>query len=139
MSIRARALRCRMRPGNRGQSKLSDPSSGWRLKMTRFGFMSVPVCIAVFAGMASAQTPAKVDFARDIVQLFRQNCTGCHGPSMQQAGLRLDRKSSVMKAFSRRVVPGSSENSFLYHRVSGSEFGPQMPPTGDLRPEQIKL
>jgi ankyrin repeat protein len=39
----------------------------------------------------------------------------------------------------RRVVPGSSENSFLYHRITGSEYGLQMPPTGPLRAEQIAL
>src|SRR5207237_1118410 len=32
----------------------------------------------------------------------------------------------------------SSENSFLYHRVSGSDFGLQMPPTGPLKPEQVQ-
>ena len=50
--------------------------------------------------------------------------------------MRLDRRSSVMKSFSRRVVPGSSSNSFLYYRLIG-EYGAQMPPTGALRPEQI--
>jgi ankyrin repeat protein len=87
----------------------------------------------------SAQVPAKVDFAKDILPLLRQNCVGCHGPAMQQNGLRLDRKSSAMKPFSRRVTAGSSENSFLYHRIAGDEYGPQMPPTGALRPEQIAL
>jgi ankyrin repeat protein len=51
--------------------------------------------------------------------------------------MRLDRKSSVISR--RGVVPGSSENSFLFHRISGSAFGMQMPPTGPLRPEQINI
>ena len=51
------------------------------------------------------------------------------------SGLRLDRKSAVISR--RGVVPGSSANSFLFHRVSGSEYGMQMPPTGPLKPEQI--
>ncbi len=86
-----------------------------------------------------SQTPAKIDFGRDVQPILRQNCVGCHGPAQQQAGMRLDRKSSAMKGFSRRIVPGSSENSFVYHRLVGSEFGPQMPPTGALRPEQIAI
>jgi len=93
----------------------------------------------LFTGILSSQVAAKVDFAKDILPLFRQNCLGCHGPAVQQAGLRLDRKSSAMKPFSRRVSAGSSENSFLYHRISSTEYGPQMPPTGALRPEQIAL
>jgi hypothetical protein len=44
-----------------------------------------------------------------------------------------------MKPGIRRVVPCSSENSFLYHRVAGSDFGLQMLPTGALRPEQIQI
>ena len=105
--------------------------------MARPGFIWVPLGLSLFTGILSSQVAAKVDFAKDILPLFRQNCLGCHGPAVQQAGLRLDRKSSAMKPFSRRVSAGSSENSFLYHRISSTEYGPQMPPTGALRPEQI--
>jgi N-acyl-D-amino-acid deacylase len=85
------------------------------------------------------QTPAKVDFARDVQPVFRQNCIGCHGPTVQNNGLRVDRRSSVMKPGSRRVMPGSLENSFLYHRLVGTDFGLQMPPTGALHAEQIQI
>ncbi len=88
------------------------------------------------AMLAQAQTPAKVDFAQDVQPLLRQNCVGCHGPLKQNGGLRLDRRSSAMKPISRRIVPGNSANSLLYHRVIG-EFGAPMPPTGDLKPEQV--
>ena len=84
-----------------------------------------------------AQTNAKVDFARDIQPIFRQNCVGCHGQSQANAGLRLDQKSSALKYGARRITPGSIENSFLYHRLTGNDFGMQMPPTGALKPEQI--
>jgi ankyrin repeat protein len=83
--------------------------------------------------------PAKTDFERDVLPIFRQSCVGCHGPSQQMQGLRLDRRSSVFKNGARRVAPGSSENSFLYHRLIGTEYGLQMPPTGALRPEQVSL
>jgi len=86
-----------------------------------------------------SQAPAKVDFARDVQPIFRQNCVGCHGPTIQNNGLRVDRRSSVMKPGSRRVMPGSLENSFLYHRLVGSDFGLQMPPTGPLHAEQIQI
>lgn len=86
-----------------------------------------------------AQAPAKVDFARDIQPIFRQSCVGCHGPSQANAGLRLDQKSSALQYGARRVTPGSVENSFLYHRLTGNDFGMQMPPTGPLKPEQIAV
>ncbi len=91
----------------------------------------------MLAGALPGQAPAKVDFARDVQPLLQQNCVGCHGPTAQNGGMRLDRKSSALKE--RRIVPGSSVNSFVYHRVSGTEFGAQMPPTGDLRPEEVTL
>jgi ankyrin repeat protein len=105
----------------------------WTLRSVRGA-----ACASLIAASVSAQTPAKVDFARDVLPIFRQNCVGCHGPSQQLNGLRLDRKSSVFKNGLRRVVPGSSANSFLIHRLSGTEYGIQMPPTGALPPAQIE-
>jgi ankyrin repeat protein len=101
------------------------------------GLRVAPLALASFvAGTVSGQTPAKVDFARDVMPILRQNCVGCHGPAQQTGGLRLDRKSAVINR--RGVVPGSIENSFLYHRISGNAYGMQMPPTGSLKPEQIQ-
>lgn len=106
--------------------------------MTIAKFAVSTAVAACLAGQAIAQTP-KVDFARDVQPIFRQNCIGCHGPALATNGLRIDRKSSVLKEGARRVVPGSSENSFLYHRLVGADYGLQMPPTGALKPEQIAI
>ena len=96
------------------------------------------VLLAASTLSAQSPTPAKVDFATDVQPILRANCVECHGPQKQRAGMRLDRKSSVMKFSSRRVVPGSSANSFLYHRIIG-EYGQQMPPDGALKPDQIAI
>jgi ankyrin repeat protein len=106
---------------------------------SRISSRCVATLIFIIGGALSAQTPAKIDFGRDVQPIFRQNCVGCHGPSQQMNGLRLDQRSSVFKNGLRRVVPGSSENSFLYHRLIGTEYGLQMPPAGPLRPEQISV
>ena len=107
--------------------------------MARSGFAVISLLILMPAGVLCAQTsaPPKVDFGRDVLPIFRQQCGDCHGPAKQRAGMRLDRRSSAMKSFTRRIVPGSSANSFVYYRIAGDSFGPQMPPTGALRPEQI--
>jgi ankyrin repeat protein len=109
--------------------------------LARSGFATISLCLAIVTGIASAQTspPAKVDFGRDVLPIFRGQCGDCHGAAKQRAGMRLDRRSSVMKSFSRRVVPGSSSNSFVYHRLIGDGYGAPMPPTGSLRPEQIEI
>jgi ankyrin repeat protein len=103
-----------------------------------WGYRFAPSALSFFALVAAlhAQTTTTVDFARDVLPILRQNCFGCHGPALQSSGLRLDRKSVVISR--RGVVPGSSENSFLFHRITGSDYGMQMPPTGPLRPEQIR-
>jgi ankyrin repeat protein len=88
------------------------------------------------AALMPAQSASKVDFAKDVMPILRQNCAGCHGPAQQISGFRVDRRSIVINR--RGVVPGSSENSFLFHRISGNEYGMQMPPTGALRPEQLQ-
>ncbi|MGA2588923.1 MAG: ankyrin repeat domain-containing protein [Bryobacteraceae bacterium] len=102
-------------------------------------FTAFAVAVLCLVPQVFSQAPAKVDFARDVQPIFRQNCIGCHGPKVQNNGLRLDRRSSVLKPGTRRVMPGSIENSFLYHRLIGTDFGLQMPPTGPLRPEQIQI
>jgi len=93
------------------------------------------------ASTAQAQPSARVDFARDVQPLLRQRCTSCHGPSQQMAGLRLDRRGDAMRGSTYGTVigPGNGEASRLYLRVSGTERGVQMPPTGALTAEQIAL
>ena len=86
-----------------------------------------------------AQTPPKVEFVRDVQPVFRQYCIGCHGPSQQMNGLRLDDRASVFKAGARRVVPGGSENSLVYLRLIGSDYGLQMPPTGALPDDRVRI
>ncbi|HUB78341.1 MAG TPA: ankyrin repeat domain-containing protein [Bryobacteraceae bacterium] len=102
--------------------------------MERFKIGELALYSMVLAGVLGAQT-AKIDFAKDVQPIFQKNCVPCHGPALQSSGMRLDRKSVVMGR--RGVVPGSSENSFLFHRISGNDYGLQMPPTGALRAEQI--
>jgi ankyrin repeat protein len=105
--------------------------------MRGLGFARPLLCSFALAGVVSAQPPAKVDFAWDVLPIFRQNCVPCHGPTQQNSGMRVDRRSVVLGR--RGVVPGSSENSLLFHRITGNAYGLQMPPTGPLRPEQIQI
>jgi ankyrin repeat protein len=109
------------------------------MNRTRSGLLGAAVACLSFTGSTAAEPPAKIDFATDVQPLLRENCTECHGKAKQKGGLRLDRKSSALKAFSRRIVPGSSDNSMVYHRLIGNEYGTQMPPTAELRPEKIAV
>lgn len=104
--------------------------------MLKLSFVQTACGLCLVAGSAAAQTPASVDFARDVQPILRQSCISCHGPNLQNGDLRLDRKSSAIRG--RRVVPGGAANSILLHKLDGDPlYGPQMPPTGPLKPEQI--
>src|SRR3954469_23441045 len=93
------------------------------------------LCSLVFVRLLPAQTSPRVDFAKDVLPILRQNCVTCHSGTQPASGMRLDRKSAVINR--RGIVPGSAENSFLFHRISGNDYGMQMPPTGALKLEQI--
>ena len=100
----------------------------------------IVVVVAACFEAPVAQTPERVDFARDVQPILRQHCIGCHGAALHQAGLRLDRRSDAMRGGTTTpgvIHPGDGRSSILYIKISSAEFGPQMPPTGPLRPEQI--
>ncbi|HEY0872027.1 MAG TPA: ankyrin repeat domain-containing protein [Vicinamibacterales bacterium] len=87
-----------------------------------------------------AQQPVKVDFARDVQPILRQQCYDCHGPEKQKNGLRLDRRRDAMRGGTIAVIgPGNAAGSRLYQRLIGHEFGTQMPPTRPLPESQISV
>src|SRR5438477_5175431 len=78
-------------------------------------------------------------FAAEIQPLLKEKCVGCHGPTQQMSGYRLDRRSTAFRGLLRpNIIPGSSASSRLYHRISGVQFGPQMPPAGALAADEIE-
>lgn len=109
----------------------------FRLGFHGSSLLGAALGLAVFSGNLFAES--KVDFAKDVMPIFRQNCVECHGPNKQKNGMRLDRKSSAIKTRTRRIVPGNSANSMVYRRLIGEDFGTQMPPKGPLPANQIEL
>ncbi|MEO8367793.1 MAG: ankyrin repeat domain-containing protein [Candidatus Solibacter sp.] len=100
--------------------------------------MPSKIVFGLLAGSALvAQVPAKVDFGREVLPILREHCVECHGPAQQMRGFRLDRRRDALPnrvgANGARIVPGKSESSLLYRRVSAG----QMPPGGALGKEQI--
>jgi ankyrin repeat protein len=101
------------------------------------GAVLVATTVASTTQSPSTQT---VDFVRDVQPIFRQSCHGCHGPSQQMSGFRLDRRSDAMRGGTIAVIgPGNSEGSRMYQRLIGDAFGPQMPPTGALPEHQVAV
>ena len=113
-----------------------------RSRRLRSAAQLVTACVCALAAVGirlHGQTAAKVDFAAEIQPLLKEKCAGCHGPTQQMSGYRLDRRSTAFRGLLRpNIIPGSSASSRLYHRISGVQFGPQMPPAGALAADEIE-
>jgi ankyrin repeat protein len=109
--------------------------------MLRSYLVGAVLCALLSPTTLLAQVPEKVDFRRDVLPLFRQNCFECHGPTKQKHTYRLDRRSVAMRGPTPVIVPGNSAASRLYHRVLGksNEFGNPMPPSGPLKPSDVAV
>src|SRR5262245_58812314 len=106
-----------------------------------FRVAACSILVVVLSSRSSpGQTPTKIDFGRDVQPIFKAHCIGCHGPTQQMNGFRLDRRRDAMKGGTLAMIgPGNSAGSRLYFRLIGNQFGMQMPPTGPLSREQIDI
>jgi len=80
-------------------------------------------------------------FAASIRPILAARCYTCHGPDVQQNGLRLDSLDAILKGSDngRVVLPGSSERSPLVRRLMARDR-PQMPYGGPpLSAEDVAL
>src|SRR5689334_2172439 len=82
-----------------------------------------------------------VDYLADVKPLLAQNCYACHGPEVQQSGLRLDLRQNALRGgdYGPVIVPGKSADSRLIRRLVDGDGGMQMPPTGALAADEIGL
>jgi hypothetical protein len=78
-------------------------------------------------------------FEKRVRPLLAEHCYACHGPDKQQAGLRLDRFSAILKGGDRgpAVVPGMPEESLLLRAIHYTDDELRMPPKGKLQAGQI--
>jgi ankyrin repeat protein len=83
----------------------------------------------------------KVDYKQDIQPLLSHHCYSCHGPGVQQAGLRLDLRQNALRGgdYGPVIKIGDSAASKLIRRLVDGDGGLQMPPTGPLSNEEIGL
>ena len=111
------------------------------------GGRAIPLLLT-FAGLGSAtfaqtqepQKDATSQFVRDVVPVLRDKCISCHGPKIRQAGLRLDTRIEILRGGKSgpAILENDEAKSLLVRRISGSEAGMQMPPTGALSEKEIE-
>jgi mono/diheme cytochrome c family protein len=106
--------------------------------------VAMPFAAIPFAAAQIKLPPAasrKVDYKQDIQPLLSQNCYSCHGPEVQQAGLRLDLRQNALRGgdYGPVIKIGDSAASKLIRRLVDGDGGLQMPPTGALSNDEIGL
>lgn len=99
------------------------------------------VALAFLAPLSGfCEVPAQIDFARDVQPVFKEHCYSCHGPEQQMANFRLDRRREAMRGGTIVVIaPGTSSGSRLFHKITSTKYGTQMPPTGKLSVEKVEI
>src|SRR5262245_13049282 len=108
-------------------------------------FMLVLIVVAIPFVAAQIKLPPaaskKVDYKQDIQPLLAQHCYSCHGPEVQQAGLRLDLRQNALRGgdYGPVIKIGDSAGSKLIRRLVDGDGGLQMPPDGALTNEEIGL
>ena len=89
------------------------------------------------APATSEQSSAgEVSFAAQVLPIFEDNCTRCHGASRQNGGLRLDSYAMLMAGGTDGVVvvAGEADGSLLVTLVTSGEMPKNDAP---LRAEEI--
>ena len=87
-----------------------------------------------------ADFPARIDFARDVQPLFKRIASPADGPMQQMGNLRLDRRRDAMRGGSiagNRTPPAQAVDCI--DKLTGTRYGPQMPPTGPLHADNIEI
>ena len=111
------------------------------------GVLSRPVAVQAAAPAGTPMPAAGGEkFPPDQVEYFEKHirpilstkCVECHGPKMQEAGLRLDSRSGLLSGMEGHpaAVPGDPGRSALIAVVK-YDGDVQMPPDGKLPPEQL--
>ena len=88
-------------------------------------------------GAADASPEDLEFFEKEVRPVLAEQCYVCHGPQLQQKGLRLDSREALLTGGSRgpAIIPGDPQASLLARVVRHEGF--EMPPAGKLSDTQI--
>ena len=104
---------------------------------------------AVKSGLpvAELKRESTVDFEREVLPIFRNNCLACHNTTKAKAGLNLETPKLILKGGDNGpgVQPGRGADSLLFKAAAHLDPELIMPPkdnkanASDLTPEQLAL
>ena len=128
----------------RNASRIAVGRGGCPVSVNRPAAVYVLVGAAGLLVMAGSQIVGAdpVNFDKQILPIFKEQCFDCHGPKKQESGLRLDRRQDALAGGDTgpAIVPGDVSSGLLLKYVQSEDAEQVMPPKGDrLTRQQIEL
>ena len=117
--------------------------SSWLFSFAILGAIHSGVVVAQDNGVKTVREP--VDFATEILPIFRSHCFDCHGAELQQSNYRIDIKSRTFAGGDfgdPPIVAGDSAGSPLMEFITADPDDLRMPPAeagAGLTQNQIEL
>jgi hypothetical protein len=88
-------------------------------------------CFVLIWSVVATNAFAKIDFAKDVLPIFKSHCYDCHGQKKQESGYRLDVRDRAFKGGDLgepAIMDGNAAKSPLFRYVNGDEPDLLMPP-----------
>lgn len=84
-------------------------------------------------------TKVEASFASNVLPIFKENCTRCHGSSRQSGGLRLDSYAALMAGGKDGavIIPGDAPSSLLVELVTSGDMPRNAAPLPDAEIQAI--
>src|SRR5207248_6831984 len=111
------------------------------LKAKRLPLCLLSLCTLCLCGPTAFADPTKPTYADDVLPIFKQHCTNCHGNDKQKSDLNLATFAALSKGGSSGavIVPGNPDKSRLFILTDHREE-PKMPSESQKIPaEKIAL
>jgi hypothetical protein len=111
------------------------------MRLTPRAWLCLAAAVVLLRAARADDKPA-VDYQRDVLPIFRDNCYKCHDARKKESGFRIDIRSAALRGGESgkpAIVPGQSAKSELVRRVTVAEGNEAMPP-GKLKltPAQVR-
>lgn len=93
----------------------------------------LPLIGMIALGLTDLALSKEIDFAKDVQTLLARRCYACHGPDLQESGLRFDDRNTLLAEADsglRSVIPGKSGESEFIRRITSEDESERMPPEG---------
>lgn len=116
------------------------------VRTTQISGTAITIALFLFSSWTIAQenqaTPSAIEFfEKKIRPILVERCVECHGPDEQSGGLRLDSVSAIRAGGDQGPPfrPADLDQSLLIKGIRFTDQNFQMPPTGKIPDEEIRL